>query len=119
VVLRAAIRANWATMRRRAAPVTRHRRAAPVASDYHRLRIAAKRLRYLCDAAAPALGSKARKLSAQAARVQEVLGEHQDAIVAADFLAEMAALPRLGSLGFGVGLMFAREQARAEAAIRE
>jgi hypothetical protein len=55
----------------------------------------------------------------QAARVQVVLGEHQDAVVAAEFLAEVAALPRIGSLGFGLGLLFAREEARAAAARRE
>jgi CHAD domain-containing protein len=115
-VLKTAIRASWAVMRKRADPVTRHRRRPPVATDYHRLRIAAKRLRYLCDAAVPALGPKARKLSAQAARVQDVLGEHHDAVVAGDFIAEVAAQPRMGSLAFGFGLLFAREQSNAVAA---
>jgi CHAD domain-containing protein len=80
------------------------------------VRIAAKHVRYLCEASAPALGPKARKLGWQAERVQVVLGEHQDAVVAAEFLAEVAALPRIGSLGFGLGLLFAREEARAAAA---
>jgi CHAD domain-containing protein len=115
VVLPPAIRASWATMRRRAAAVTR-RHANPAAADYHRLRIAAKRLRYLCDAAAPALGPKALKLSAQAARVQDVLGEHHDAVVAAAFIADAAAQPRVGNLGFGLGLLFAREEGRTASA---
>jgi CHAD domain-containing protein len=115
-VLKTAIRASWASMRKRADPVTRHRRRPPTASDYHRVRIAAKRLRYLCDAAVPALGPKARKLSAQAARVQDVLGEHHDAVVAGAFITEVAAQPRVGNLAFGLGLLYAREQSQARAA---
>ncbi len=118
VVLPPAIRASWATMRRRAAPVTRKRHGNPTPVQYHQVRIAAKHVRYLCDAAAPALGPKAGKLGMQVARVQEVLGEHHDAVVAAEFLAGVAALPRIGSLGFGLGLLFAREEGRAEAAAR-
>jgi CHAD domain-containing protein len=116
VVLPPAIRASWATMRRRANPVTGRRRATADPADYHQVRIAAKHVRYLCEASAFALGPKAGKLGRQAQRVQEVLGVHQDAVVAAEFLAEVAALPRIGSLGFGLGLLFAREEARAAAA---
>ena len=118
VVLPPAIRASWATMRRRAAPVTRKRRGNPTPAQYHAVRIAAKHVRYLCDAAAPAFGPKARKLGMQVARVQEVLGEHHDSVVAAEFLAGVAALPRIGSLGFGLGLLFAREEGRTESAAR-
>jgi CHAD domain-containing protein len=118
VVLPPAIRGGWATMRRRAAAVTR-RHAHPEAADYHRLRIAAKRLRYLCDSAAPALGPKAAKLSAQAARVQDVLGEHHDAVVAAAYIADVAVQPRAGNLGFGLGLLFSREEARSARAAAE
>jgi CHAD domain-containing protein len=76
-------------------------------------------VRYLCDAAAPALGPKARKLSVQAARIQDVLGEHHDAVVAGAFIAEVAAMPRIGASGFGLGLLFAREQECARAATRQ
>jgi len=118
-VLPPAIKASWAVMRRRANPVTRRRHDVANPVEYHQVRIAAKHVRYLCEAAAPALGSKARKLARQAERVQVVLGEHQDAVVAAEFLAEVAALPRIGSLGFGLGLLFAREESRAAAARQE
>ncbi|HEY0871316.1 MAG TPA: CYTH and CHAD domain-containing protein [Acidothermaceae bacterium] len=118
VVLPPAIRASWATMRRRATAVTRKGRGTPTPTQYHEVRIAAKHVRYLCDAAAPALGPKARKLGLQVARVQDVLGEQHDAVVAAEFLAGVAALPRIGSLGFGLGLLFAREEAAATAAAR-
>jgi CHAD domain-containing protein len=56
----------------------------PAAPDavWHAVRIRAKRARYAVDAAA-ALGDPARRLAAALARVQELLGEHQDAAVAA------------------------------------
>jgi CHAD domain-containing protein len=119
VVLVPAIKASWSRMRRRAVPVTRRRVATATATDYHQVRIAAKQVRYLCDAAAPALGPKARKLAAQAARIQDVLGEHHDAVVAGEFIAEVAALPRIGASGFGLGLLFAREQECALAATEQ
>ena len=119
VVLVSAIKTSWSRMRRKAAPVTRRRGATASAADYHQVRIAAKHVRYLCDAAAPALGPKARKLSAQAARIQDVLGEHHDAVVAGEFIAQVAALPRIGASGFGLGLLFAREQECARAATRQ
>jgi len=119
VVLIFAIKTSWSRMRRKAAPVTRRRGATTSATDYHQVRIAAKHVRYLCDAAAPALGPKARKLSAQAARIQDILGEHHDAVVAGEFIAEVAALPRIGASGFGLGLLFAREQECARAATRQ
>jgi len=92
-VLIFAIKTSWSRMRRKAAPVTRRRGATTSATDYHQVRIAAKHVRYLCDAAAPALGPKARKLSVQAARIQDVLGEHHDAVVAGALIAEVAVLP--------------------------
>jgi inorganic triphosphatase YgiF len=56
-------------------------------ADWHRARILAKRARYAAEAAAPVLGP-ARK---RAKRLQTLLGEHQDAVVAAQTLLTMAA----------------------------
>jgi CHAD domain-containing protein len=113
------VRSTWARLHRRAMRVTRPRHGGPSAVDYHRVRIAAKKVRYACDAVAPALGPDATKLSKQAERVQEVLGEHQDAVVAARFLADVAARPRIGFLAFGIGVLFAREEEAAAAARAE
>lgn len=89
---------------------------ADVVRDYHMTRIAAKRLRYTCDAVAGTFGDDAVELSKQGERIQEILGEHQDAVVAATYLAGVAAKARLGHIGFGLGIMFARQEAAADAA---
>jgi CHAD domain-containing protein len=83
------------------------------------VRIAAKQLRYTCEAVTPALGEDAAKLGMQARRIQEILGEHQDAVVAASYLVDVAARPRIGSIGFGLGMMFARQESLAVLARHE
>src|SRR5437764_342811 len=54
--------------------------------DFHEVRKQAKRTRYVAESVGPALGSKAasaiRRLARRARRIQDVLGEHQDAVVA-------------------------------------
>ena len=52
----------------------------------HAVRIRAKRCRYAAEAVAQAEGKPARRFARAIARVQEVLGEHQDAVVAEQWL---------------------------------
>jgi CHAD domain-containing protein len=59
--------------------------------DWHQVRIRAKRARYAAEAAAPALGSRAKRLGSAASSLQDLLGEHQDAVVATETLLGMAA----------------------------
>jgi CHAD domain-containing protein len=59
----------------------------------HRARKAAKRARYTAEAAAAALGSPAAKLARRAERLQDVLGEHHDSVVAVERLAAAAERP--------------------------
>jgi len=59
--------------------------------DWHEVRIKAKRARYAAEAAAPALGSAAKWLGSAASSLQDLLGDHQDAVVAADTLLGIAA----------------------------
>lgn len=61
------------------------RRGADVherASRLHDVRKAAKRIRYSVEAAVPVFGADARRLTETLADLQEVLGEHHDAVVA-------------------------------------
>ena len=51
---------------------------------WHAARIRAKRARYASEAVAPVIGAPATRLAKACAEVQEVLGEHQDAAIAAD-----------------------------------
>ena len=72
----------------------------PDASEnWHRVRIDAKQLRYACEAVEPMFGKPARELAQHAERVQEALGEHQDAVIAADVLHSMATAKGAGTDG--------------------
>jgi CHAD domain-containing protein len=56
----------------------------------HAVRIRAKRCRYACEASVPAFGKAATRLADALAGVQDVLGEHQDAVVAIAWLNKTA-----------------------------
>jgi CHAD domain-containing protein len=61
-----------------------------VDDDWHEARIKAKQARYAAEAVTTVLGKPAVKMAAAAKEVQEVLGDHQDAAIAADVLAALA-----------------------------
>ena len=84
----------------------------PPDAALHELRIRAKRARYAAEAAAPVIGPRARRFALAAADLQDVLGEHQDAVVAADWLATNAR----GKAAFAAGWLAAGEAAAARAA---
>ena len=64
--------------------------SAPPDAALHGVRIRAKRCRYACELASPVIGHRAQELADAVARVQDVLGEHQDAVVARAWLAKAA-----------------------------
>jgi CHAD domain-containing protein len=85
----------------------------------HEARKKAKRLRYAAESAVPVFPGKAGKLAAAAKRVQEALGEHQDAVVSRSRLREYGVRAHLsGENGFTFGRLHALEQARADDAVR-
>ncbi len=63
--------------------------------ELHQVRIRAKRCRYAADVAALAVGKPAQRFAGAVAELQEVLGEHQDAVVAEAWLRSVA--PELGA----------------------
>ena len=75
-------------------------------AQWHEARKAAKRLRYAAEAAAPVLGEPADRLVKRVKRVQELLGDHQDAVVARPVLREIGMVAHLeGENGFTYGLL--------------
>ena len=60
--------------------------ADPADVDLHQIRILAKRTRYAAEAAAPLVGKRAKAFASAVADLQEVLGDHQDAVVAEAWL---------------------------------
>ncbi|MFJ6379584.1 CHAD domain-containing protein [Kitasatospora sp. NPDC092039] len=91
--------------------------AGPEQRDHalHRARKAAKRARYAGETAVPAVGARAERYVRRMKAVQEVLGEHQDAVVAAGTLAAHAAD---GGEPFGYGVLYGGRLAVAEATRR-
>ena len=75
-------------------------------AQWHEARKAAKRLRYAAEAAAPVLGEPADRLVKRVKQVQELLGDHQDAVVARPVLREIGMQAHLeGENGFTYGLL--------------
>lgn len=86
----------------------------------HRARKAAKRLRFATEAVAAVLGDDAVVFAAALEEVQETLGEHRDAVLAAAALADLAAEDATtGVAGFVFGRLHAFEQAIAAGAVDE
>lgn len=84
----------------------------PKDEELHRVRIRAKRARY----AAEAVGGESRFV-ARAKDVQDVLGEHQDAVVAEERIRELVAQVRgTGRTALAAGRLIERQRSRRMAA---
>jgi CHAD domain-containing protein len=79
--------------------------------DWHQVRIAAKQARYSAEAVVPFYGKPAKRLGRAAEDVQEVLGEHQDAVITGALVRRLASAPRAGAYAFTLGVIFSRQQA--------
>jgi CHAD domain-containing protein len=97
----------WKRLARDAA---RLRRPGATDEHWHEARIAAKQVRYACEAVVPLFGKPAKVLAQRAEEVQEVLGEHQDAAIASTVLRRLATAPRPTAGGFTLGLLYARQR---------
>ncbi|MFI0778213.1 CHAD domain-containing protein [Streptomyces sp. NPDC021212] len=86
----------------------------------HEARKDAKRARYAAEVARPALGPPAKAFAGLMTEVQELLGDHQDSVVAREALRELAIQAHAaGESTFTVGLLYGREEALAAARERE
>jgi CHAD domain-containing protein len=83
----------------------------------HRARKAAKRARYAAELRVP-VKKRAKKTVKHYKRIQRVLGDHQDGVVASAALRRLAltAGTTPGENGFTYGVLYAREQQAAESA---
>jgi CHAD domain-containing protein len=83
----------------------------------HEVRKAAKRARYAAESATVVFGKPAKRLAVRMERVQEILGQHQDGVVARQSIRDLAfAATAAGENGFTFGLLHAREAKLAVAA---
>ncbi|NJP53322.1 CYTH and CHAD domain-containing protein [Streptomyces sp. SBST2-5] len=86
----------------------------------HEARKKTKRTRYAAEAAAPALGTPATGLVKAMKSLQTLLGDHQDSVMARRALTELAAVAHAaGESTFTYGLLYGREERRAEIAETE
>src|SRR6266567_1509138 len=77
-------------------------------------RESARRARYAAEAARPAAGRKARRFARQMKKVQSVLGDHQDAVLARQAARDLGIGAHLaGENAFTYGLLHERERHRA------
>ncbi len=75
----------------------------PADEELHAVRIRAKRLRYAAEAVAPLMGKDAREVAEAAAGLQDVLGEHNDAVVAGRWLRSSVSRSRSVRTAFVAG----------------
>jgi len=91
----------------------------PPDAALHEVRKGAKQVRYATEAVAPVVGRPARKAAKGLRRVQDVLGDHQDTVVAEEWLRGLVAAPDIEAPeAFALGLLVAGERAH-RAALRD
>ncbi len=79
-------------------------RASPTA--LHETRKAVKDARYAAEAARPAVGKKARRISRRMKKMQGTLGDHHDAVVARDTVRDIGVRAHLaGENAFSFGVL--------------
>jgi CHAD domain-containing protein len=88
----------------------------PSDDELHALRIRAKRARYAAELAEPALGGAGDRFVRRAKDLQDVLGEHQDAVVAEQRMRELLRGSRSTTAAFAAGRLAERQRARRAAA---
>jgi CHAD domain-containing protein len=101
----------WRSLRKAVSALPR----APADDALHDIRIKTKRCRYAAEAVAPVLGKRASVFARAAARLQQVLGEHNDAVVAERWLTDWAGRTRSPRAAYAAGEMAGLEQAAAQA----
>lgn len=114
-VLPAAVRRAY----RQAAKRMRRARHAPAgpARDIalHEARKSARRARYAAEAASPASGKQARRFAARMKKVQSVLGDHQDTVLARQAARDLGVSAHLaGENAFTYGLLNEHERCQAD-----
>jgi CHAD domain-containing protein len=85
----------------------------------HRARIRAKRARYAAELAEPVAGKRARRFVAAAKRFQDVVGAHQDAVVAVDRIRGVVDRSKSMETAFAAGRLVERTMAQRRGARRK
>jgi CHAD domain-containing protein len=86
------------------------------AAALHAVRIKAKRTRYAAELVAATAGKRAKRVVTRAKRVQDVIGSHQDAVVAEERLRQLAR-GRSGRSALVAGRLVERQRMRRTTAL--
>jgi CHAD domain-containing protein len=114
-VMPAMARRSYRKVRRRMRRARRARAGQAADAALHEARKAAKRARYASEAMTPAFGKNARRFAKQMKRVQSVLGDHQDAVIARQVERELGVTAHLaGENAFSYGLLYGRDACNGE-----
>ncbi|HEY5094391.1 MAG TPA: CYTH and CHAD domain-containing protein [Candidatus Eremiobacteraceae bacterium] len=89
------IRGPW----RKMCKAAKHADARSPDDQLHALRIRVRRCRYAVETGQQVLGPAAEKFAAKLAQLQEALGEQHDAVVAQDYIKNVAAKARASRVG--------------------
>jgi CHAD domain-containing protein len=101
------VRRRWRRMEKKVATAGK----SPSAEELHRIRIAAKNLRYACELSQPVIGKAAKRTAKLAEGVQTVLGDYHDASALIDWLTGVGTTgPGRGA--FAAGVLIAEQDVR-------
>jgi CHAD domain-containing protein len=92
--------------------------AKSTAAAVHKARIRAKRVRYSAELAEPVVGKRARRYIAESKRFQDVVGAHQDAVVADERIRGVLDRSKSLETAFAAGRLAERTTARRRRALR-
>jgi CHAD domain-containing protein len=84
----------------------------PSDEELHKLRIKTKRARYVAELAAGTVGKRADRFVTRARALQDLVGAHQDAVVASARLRELSRKTRGDRVAFAAGRLVERGEAR-------
>jgi CHAD domain-containing protein len=90
--------------------------ASSTDEELHRARVKTKRARYAAELAEPFAGGAATRFIERAKGFQDVVGEHQDAVVAEQRIRALAGSGRATKVAFAAGRLVERERKRRAAA---
>lgn len=105
------IRKDWKRLRKAVNAAMRTPGGVAHETAMHDVRKSAKRLRYAAESAASVRGKRVVRLARSARRLQRILGDHQDSVVARGLLCRLGIEAHTrGENGFGYGRLHALEQ---------
>jgi CHAD domain-containing protein len=117
-VLPAAARRAYRRTSRRMSQASHARAGQPRDAALHSARKAAKRTRYAAEAVAPAMGPQAGRFAKRIQRVQSLLGDHQDSVIARQVERDLAInAAHAGENAFTYGLLYERDANAGEQAL--